>query len=477
MKLINRFYAPIVCLVLLLGCTDDFEEINSNPNQPEEVSADLLLPRVINFAVNDVALEAWNQGNIVAQLTAKINFTDFDRYLWGTNSDLWETLYGNLRDVNNILDIAEETNNPNYTATALVMRAWMFSILTDNWGDVPYTEATRAKSDGIIQPVYDQQEQIYDGILSDLEQANSIIQLSGNSIGGDILFEGDMLKWKKLANSLRIRALMRISKRRDVGPAIQSIIDSQPIFESNLDNAVMEYLPAQPNTWPVHTFRVGSFDEYRLSLTIEGVLRDLDDPRMFTWFRPTDNPSDDPDLFAGMPNGLSENNASNYNGGAANVSRCGPILYEEPNAVDAIIMQYAELQFILAEAAQKGWITGNAQDYYENGVRASFNYWNVTMPDDYLTRDGVAYDGDLETIMTQKWLASFLVGFEAWYDYRRTGLPTFIIPGPDNVNNDVVPVRFFYPGDQQTLNTANYEAAVARQGPDDINTKVWWERD
>ena len=463
--------------MLLLGCTDDFEEINSNPNQPEDVSADLLLPRVINLAVNDIALEAWNEGNIVAQLTAKINFTDFDRYLWGTNSDLWETLYGNLRDVNNILEIAEETANPNYTATALILRAWMFSILTDNWGDVPYSEATRAKVDGIIQPVYDEQEQIYNGILADLEEANSIIQLSGNPIGGDLLYDGNMLKWKKLANSLRIRALMRISKKREVGSAIQSIIDSQPVFESNLDNAVMEYLPAQPNTWPVHTYRVGSFDEYRLSLTIEGVLKGLDDPRLFNWFRPTDNPDDDPELLAGMPNGLSENNASNYNGGASNVSRCGPILYEEPNAVDAIIMQYAELQFILAEAAQKGWISGSAQEYYENGVRASFNYWGVLMPDDYLTRDGVTYDGDLETIMTQKWLASFLVGYEAWYDYRRTGLPSFIIPGPDNVNNDQVPVRFFYPGDQQTLNPVNYEAAVARQGPDDINTKVWWERD
>ena len=477
MNLINKLFLPGFILVLILGCTDDFEEINSNPNQPEVVSADLLLPRVINFAVNDVALEAWNEGNIVAQLTAKINFTDFDRYLWGSNSDLWETLYGNLRDVNNILDIAETTGNPNYTATALILRAWMFSIITDNWGDVPYSEASRAKIDGIIQPVYDEQEEIYNGILADLEEANNLIQLSGNPIGGDLLYDGNMLQWKKLANSLRIRALMRISKRRDVGSTIQSIIDTQPVFESNLDNAVMEYLSAQPNTWPVHTFRVGSFDEFRLSLTIEGVLRDLDDPRLFNWFRPTDNPEDDPELYAGMPNGLSENNASNYNGGASNVSRCGPILYEEPNAVDAIIMQYAELQFILAEAAQKGWINGDAQEYYENGVTASFNYWGVAMPDDYLSRAGVAYDGDLETIMTQKWLASFLVGFEAWYDYRRTGLPTFIVPGPDNVNNDQVPVRFLYPGDQQTLNTANYEAAVARQGPDDINTKVWWERD
>jgi hypothetical protein len=477
MKFIKTCFISLILLCGPFACTDDFEEINTNPNQPEQVPANLLLPRVINLAVNDLALEAWNQGNIVAQLTAKINFTDFDRYLWGSNSDLWNTFYGNMRDVNNILRIAEETNNVNYEATALILRAWMFSILTDNWGDVPYSEATRAKTDNIIQPVYDTQEAIYDGILADLELASSIIDVNGNAIGGDLIYNGDMQKWRKFANSLRIRALMRISNQRDVGSEIQNIIDNQPIFESNDDNALMEYLPTQPNTWPVHTFRVGSFDEYRLSQTIETTLKAFGDPRLFHWFRPTDNPSDDPELFVGMPNGLSENNASNFNGGAANVSRCGPILYEEPNAVDAVIMQYAELQFILAEAAQRGWITGDAQNYYEQGVAASFEYWGVSLPGDYLEREGVSYDNTLGVIMTQKWLASFLVGFEAWYDYRRTGLPRFIQPGPDNVNNDVVPVRFFYPSDQQTLNPDNYAAAVSRQGPDDINTKVWWERD
>ena len=476
MKLLTNYIYPLILIMVCFGCTDDFDELNSNPNQPELVSADLILPKVINTAANTMALEAWNEGNVVAQLTAKINFTDFDRYLWGSNSNLWDAFYGNLRDVSNILVIAEESGNVNYRATALIMRAWMFSILTDSWGDIPFSEATKAKVDGIIQPIYDEQETIYDGILADLEEANSIIDLTGNQISGDLLYNGDMLKWKKLANSLRIRSLMRISNKRDVGSAIQSIIDSQPVLESNDDNALMEYLPAQPNTWPVHTYRVGSFDEYRLSLTIEGVLKDLSDPRLTTWFRPTDNPSDDPDLYAGMPNGLSENNASNYNGGASNVSRCGPIMYEEPNSVDAVIMQYAELQFIMAEAAQKGWITGDDKEYYENGVTASFEYWDVPMPADYLTRADVSYDGQLQTIMTQKWLASFLVGFEAWYDYRRTGYPDFSVPGPDNVNNDNVPVRFLYPANQQTLNKENYDAAVSRQGPDDINTKVWWER-
>ncbi len=477
MKKINKIiYIGMAVLFMTLGCTDQFEEINKNPNRPESVSADLLLAGVIKTTATKISQEAYNGGDIVAQHTAKINFTGFDMYLWGSNTGLWNDFYGKLREISNILAIAKETENPNYEATALIMKSWMYMVLTDTWGDVPYSEATKGKTESVFKPTYDTQENIYNGILADLTNAASIIQVNGKAIGGDLLYDGDMSKWVKFANTLKIRALMRISNKRDIAAELQSIIDNQPIFESNDDNALMKFLAERPNTWPPNAGRVGGFDEHRLSLTIEKVLKDRNDPRLFKWFRPTDNPDDDPALYAGMPNGLSENNATTYNGGANNVSRLGKIMFEEPNSVDAVIMQYAELQFILAEAAQKGMISGDAKTYYENGVKASFEYWTVDMPADYLTSVGVAYDNNLETIMTQKWLGSFLVGYEAWYDFRRTGLPTFIVPGPDNVNGNKVPVRFHYPDEQQTLNKDNYDAAVAVQGVDDINTKVWWEK-
>ncbi|WP_299533443.1 SusD/RagB family nutrient-binding outer membrane lipoprotein [Ulvibacterium sp.] len=113
---------------------------------------------------------------------------------------------------------------------------------------------------------------------------------------------------------------------------------------------------------------------------------------------------------------------------------------------------------------------------YNEGVRLSFEYWEVSQDvTAYLAQDGVTYDGELETIITQKWLASFLVGFEGWYDFRRTGLPTVIVPGPDNVNDDRVPVRFLYPDSEQTLNSENFDAAVSEIGANDINIKGWWE--
>ncbi len=472
-----RIIALIAFIGIQTGCTDKFESINTNPNKPETVTADLLLSRVVNVGANTIVMEGFNEGNIVSQRTAKINFTDFDRYLWGSNSGLWNDFYGNLRDINNMLEISRTSGNESYEAIALIMRSWTFSVLTDNYGDIPFSEATRAKSDEILKPAYDSQESIYQGILADLSTANDLLKADGSAIAGDLLYEGDLLKWKKFANSLRLRLLLRISAKQDVGSEMQSIIDTEPIFESNDDNAQMEYLATRPNTWPVHTWRVGGFDEHRLSLTFQGVLESVDDPRQYLWFRATDATIEsDAPVYAGMSNGLSENNASTFNGGALNVSRLGTILYEEPNAISAIVMPYSELQFIMAEAVQKGIISGDAKDYYEEGIKASFEYWQVGLPEDYLERSGVAFDNSLEMIMTHKWISQFLVGWESWYDFRRTGLPAFIVPGPDNVNNDIVPVRYIYPDEQQTLNAENYASAVSRQGADDINTKVWWEK-
>ena len=297
-------------------------------------------------------------------------------------------------------------------------------------------------------------------------------------LGGDLLYEGELVAWRKLANSLRLRYLMRISNKRDVASDMQQIIDNEPVFESNEDNAILTF-PAQSiaTSFPISRSRIGSFDEHRLSQTSETILKQFGDNRLNTWFQPTDNPDDNPNLFIGLPNGLSENNASTFNGGASNVSRLNEALFfRSPDAVSAAMMQYAELQFIMAEAAQKGWITGDDKTYYESGITASFEYWQTVQDlDAYLTQQGVAYDGQLETIMQQKWLASFMVGLEAWYDFRRTGLPSVIVPGKDNVNNDQVPVRFLYPDREQSLNADNYKQATDAIGGDNINAKGWWE--
>jgi len=471
----------LVAIVMVCSCTDDFEEINTNNNQPETVGPNLILAEVISSSVNRVTLLGEGQGNVVAQLTAIINFTEFDRYLWGSETGLWNDLYGNLPELEIILQISREeaTKNTSYEGIALVLKSWIFSILTDNWGPVPYSEAIKGQSDGNFQPVYDSQENIYNGILADLATADGLLAQGQAIFGGDLLYNGDVTKWRKLANSLRLRYLLRASNKMNVSAQMQSIVDAGNIFESNDDNAVMQY-PAttQVDSWPISTQRIGGFDENRLSQTSEAILKMYNDNRLFTWFQPTDNPDDDPALFVGLPNGLSEDNATTFNGGAKNVSRLNQSLFfDSPNSVRAALMQFAEMQFILAEAAQQSLITGDAKAYYESGVAASFEYWSTDQDMAvYLAQAGVAYDGNLETIITQKWLASFLVGMEAWYDFRRTGFPSVIVPGPDNVNGDVVPVRFLYPDVEQSLNGDNYQQAVAALGgDDDINGAGWWE--
>lgn len=471
----------IIAVLFMVSCTDDFEAINSNPNEPETVTADLLLSTTISSSMNSLVDQSWDNGNIVAQLTAKINFTDFDRYNWGSESGFWNDMYRNIASVEKMLEIssAEATTNTSYQGIGLIMKSWMYANLTDCWGDVPYSEAIGGETNGNFKPAYDSQESIYTGILADLATADQLLAQNQQIFGGDIMFGGDLTSWRKLGNSLRLRYLLRVSGRRDVSADMQQIVNAGILFESNADNAVMTYpASSQVDSWPVSNGRIGGFDEHRMSTTSQAILEQFGDNRINAWFQATDNPDDDPTLFVGLPNGLSENNASTFNGGASNVSRLNQaFFYDSPNSVEAPLMKYSELQFILAEAAQRGLITGDAETFYNAGVKASLEYWNTGQDvAAYLAQDGVAYDGTLATIMTQKWLASFLVGMEGWFDFRRTGLPAFIVPGQDNVNNDQVPVRFFYPDNEQTLNGDNYSAAIqALGGSDNINSQGWWE--
>jgi hypothetical protein len=479
-----------VGMLLFNACDKDFEEINTNPNVPNTVTPDLLLPNIIRSSVNEVMSTAWSYGNSLMQYTAKIQFVNEDRYQWGEVNGIWNTMYANLRDVNNIYTTAEKAGQSNYMGIALVMKSWMMSVLTDSYGDVPYSEAIQGKNK-VYFPKFDTQEEIYNGILSDLQKANELLGSTPESVSGDILYGGDVAKWKKLANSLRLRYLMRISNRRNVAADMQAIVSNPattPVFGGKSDNAALQYLPTVPNQFPLYTSRIGSVNEHRLSKTLGDKLMALNDPRLQVFARPTPasagtaNPQ-----YVGVPNGLDDVAALQYNGGANFMSRIGTAYYidgfgtpteKDRDIARGIIMTYAELQFILAEAAQKGFITAkSAKEYYEEGVKASFNFYGLEVPAGYLQQAGVAFEsGDaLQLIGTQKWISLFYSGLESWFDWRRTDVPA-IIPGPANVNNNRVPVRFIYPGFEFSLNKENVEAAIVRQGPNDINTKVWWDQ-
>ncbi len=496
----------VLSIAFMVSCTKDFREINTNYNNPTSVTPDLLLSTVIRNMMNQQVSDAWGIGNLVAQYHAKIQFVNEDRYLWNEQNGVWNSVYGNNRNLQNIFVAVQNDSKSPYLGVGLILKSWMFSLATDAYGDVPYSEAGKAKTDGLYTPAYDSQEAIYTGILADLKKANEQLATASTSLSGDILFGGGaagILKWRRLANSLRLRLLMRISAKKNVSADMQAILSdavNNPIFTSNSDNAELKYLAAAPNQWPLYGSRVGSFDEIRVSKTLSDRLTALGDTRLNVFGRPTQSSvvAGTPKI-EGIPNGLGDVDALSFNGGPQSVSRVGYTFaclvcndpgqaVPDPAAPRAILMTYAELQFILAEARERGLITtGVAETYYNNGITANFDYWkslvptqynlNVNMPTGYLTQTAVAYTGNstekLAKIALQKWIALYFNGLEAWFDWRRTGMPA-IVPGTANLNSNKVPVRYIYPLSEQSLNAVNRQKAVAAQGgTDDLNTKMW----
>ncbi|MFC5190133.1 SusD/RagB family nutrient-binding outer membrane lipoprotein [Algoriphagus aquatilis] len=512
---LNKRYFSGLALALVLSvssCDQDFEKINVNPNSPEKVSSALLLPNILRSTTNEIAGNSWGYGNIVMQYTAKIQFTNEDRYNWGPQGSPYGSFYNALRDINNIIQISGEAKQQNYVGIAKVMRAHLFAYMSDAYGEIPYTEALQAKA-GVNYPKFDSQEVIYAGVLKELEEANALLGTTAERVDGDILFNGNVTRWKKFANSLRLRILMRLSDRVNPSQAMQAIVSNpaqSPIFASTSEEAVLQYLQDVPNQHPLYTTRSGSYDEVRLSEKMENTLKDLNDPRLFAYAQPTTNSAagvvGPVTAYEGVPNGLGDEEALKYapsgdpsKGGSNFLSRVGLLWacqactsQANPIGYQAILMSYAEVQFILAEARERGFITtGSAEEYYKNGVKASVDYYRarytvINLPtiasrlvvdDTYFAQPKVAYTGTtqekLAKIGTQKWLALFFSGMEAWHDWKRTGYPD-IKPGPAAFIA-TVPVRFMYPGSVQSLNGDNYKAAIARQGADAITTRVWWD--
>jgi hypothetical protein len=481
-------FSAVICMLVAAGCTKDFAEKNEDPNAITVITPDLLLPSIIRSAINTQMAEAWGIGTLVVQQTAKYQFVDDDRYLWDNKDNIWNSYYSYLRDVKKLSELSASSSQPAYNGIALILKSWMFSVITDAYGDAPYSEATAADNN-IFKPKYDTQEAIYTGILADLETANTILSTGTSTVKGDLIYQGDLLKWRKLANSLRVRYLMRISAKKDVAATLQAIVADPakyPVFTDNTDDGDYAYLAEAPNQFPNYTNRIGGFDEFRLSNTFGNTLQAFGDPRLAIFARPTaasvtaGNPQ-----YVGMPNGLSDTEALNFNGGSNNISRMGSFYYEAAITPAGLlvakgyIMGFPELQFLLAEARLKNLISTavTPQTYYERGIAGAFVYLNTTMPADYLTRTGVQFNQAtaLNQIITQKWISLFYTGLENWFEWRRTGFPV-LTAGPDNQNGGLIPRRLKYPLNEQSQNPAARQAAVAMQGADNINTRVWWDK-
>ena len=465
--------------LLSTACTDDFESINENPNEPESVSPQFLLSNIIFVAADRNTYEqGFRLSNYLTHFAASVEFERIDRYEMGSNSGYWDTIFRLLSDIQSMKEA--EGSNEAYAAVGDIMRCHLVSQLTDLWGDVPYTQALQA-IEGQFTPQYDTQESIYTdpetGILAILKQSASTLETTTASIQGDLMFNNDLDKWIRFANSLRVRYLMRISKRLTDFSELQALADDGKLMRSNEDNAMVPYLSAAPNQWPMSQAALGLYQEHRMTQTVDSVLKLWNDPRLAVLYKPTQQSVNEGNpQYKGLQNGLNRETISERNINLNDISLFGTIFRDVTDGVDAQLMQYAELQFALAEAVTRNYISGDAQAYYQNGIAASFAYYDVALPDDYFTRPAITLDGsdDLTKILTQKWLSLITVGHEAWFNIRRTGIPS-LKAGPDNLNEGRYPVRYLYPESEQATNSRNYQEAASRIGGDNINSKGWWE--
>ncbi len=476
-------FIPALCLALFLlpGCDKDFEETNVNPNEAETVTPNLLLPHAIESAVDlywgGLTTYSLGQdiGNLFAQHWARIQYTDVDRYIISQDiiDNSWRDFYiESLADFQRIYALSEESDNANYTAVALIMRSWVFSLLTDVYGDIPYTGALQGLSNE-LSPAYDAQQDVYAGMIADLKAASDMIDET--EISGDILFDNQMAKWKMFANSLSLRLLNRMLEKPnasiDAQAEMERILNSPaqyPVFTSNDDMAALQYLPAQPNNNPINQNRI-TRDDHRVSATLVDKLKSLNDARLTIYA----NLPEDGDEYVGVPNGLQASEANAL--GLSKTSKVGS--YFTAATAPAMLMSYAELLFIKAEAAYKGVAAaGDAAQNYTNGIKASFQQYGLVADDAYLAL--TAYQGGAagyQQIMEQKWIALFGEGIEAWTEQRRTGIPALQTPEA-GTNDGIIPTRLPYPSSEESLNYDHFEEALNRQGGENnMKLKLWWE--
>ncbi len=474
-----------VMLLVAGACTKEFDQMNTDPNNPVSISPQFLLPYAIEASVDRywghrVRFERLNLDGAMLwmqYLSRNIYSNEGDNY--GISpafyNNTWKGFFNDgLVNFQRIVVQAGEGSkspNPNYEGVALVMRSWVFSLMTDCYGAIPYSEALKGTAEKpIYAPTYDSQETVYAGILEDLKVANEKLTVGGPAVNGDILYSGDILKWKKLANSLRIRLANRQAAKKpaESRAILQEILGNPakyPIFTSNADNASLKNTAVLPsnNEWHQVMIQDGRTD-WNISKTMVDRLTALNDTRLAVFAQPNKEGK-----FIGVPNGLPDAIATTYLGPGATL---GTAFMQA--STPSVIMTHAELMFILAEAALDGDITGSAQDYFEKGITASFGQYSLTVPGGYLTTVGVI---TRSTVMEQKWIALFGQGIEAWTEYRRTGLPA--MPAKDAravfENDGVLPTRLPYPTSEYSLNKANLEAGIGLNGgADNMKTALWW---
>jgi len=483
--MMKRIILFIFTLLTVSSCTKEFDEMNIDPNNPTALSPQYLLPYAIEYSIDRswggrTRFERLNLDGAMLwmqYLTRNIYSNEGDNYglsvaFYNNN---WKSLFNDgLVNFQRIIALSQpggKFQNANYEGIALVMRSWVFSLLTDLYGPIPYSEALKGTADApVYSPTYDSMDKVYAGLLADLKTANEKLDVKGPAVSGDILYNGDILKWKKFANSLRLRlanrqAAKKSAESRAIMAEILADPTKYPVFTSNADNASLKCTEVLSSNNELYLVMINdSRTDWNVSKTLVDKLTELSDPRLTVYAQPNKDGK-----YLGHANGLPDAVATTYLGVSSNIGT-----YFIQKTSPEVVMTYAELNLILAEAALDGDISGSAQPYFEKGMTASFEQYGLKMTDAYLKTVGAATK---EKVMEQKWIALFGQGLESWTEYRRTGLPVLPAKDPRAVfeNDGVLPTRLPYPTSEASLNEVNYQKGIELiGGKNDTKMKLWW---
>ena len=461
----KKLYITILCCTLFLGCSEFDDDINVNPNIPSEASGTQLIANAQLFLPG---LSSSPQGEFLAQYLAETQYVGVSLYPEGS-TNFYGWYEGPLMNLQTVLDSEEELNASeglvvNQIAVAKILKAYFYWNITDRWGDVPYFEALSGADD--FTPAYDEQKEIYADLFRLLEEANNQIVTSG-SIANDIVYGGDMSKWKKLGNTIRLLMALRLSEvdeewaKEEFKKAI-----SAGIMESNEDNLVFNHL-ADANNQNYWYEQVVDRNREWWALTVNLVeeMKPVNDPRLPVY----GDPARENDEFVGMVYGDTENL------GTEQYSLLGSDIYAQDAPV--YLVTYAQALFAIAEAAERNWITEDVETYYNLAIENSIEQWTGSTEgvDTFLTQPEISFDpaNALEQIAEQRWVHLFMNGYEAWSEWRRTGFPEDMV----QPEGRPVPTRLAYPDNEVFNNAENYEEAIQRQfgGEDSIYGNVWWD--
>ncbi|WP_242916246.1 SusD/RagB family nutrient-binding outer membrane lipoprotein [Pontibacter liquoris] len=462
----KKVYLFLLTCLFLASC-DNFDDMNVNPNLPSQASNAQL---IANATLYLPGLSSAPQGEFYAQYLAETQYVNASLYT-DVNFNFYNLYTGPLMNLEAVLKNQQNNENGgtvavNQVAVAKILKAYFFWHMTDRWGDVPYSDAFQGLNN--FTPAYDTQESIYNNLFQLLDEANATI-VPGTNIPDDVVYNGDMTKWKKLANTIHLLMALRLSEvDATKGAAEFNKALTNGIMASNSDNLTFQHLAteANQNFWYDQIANQGRF-WWALSKTLVNELKPVNDPRLPV-FGNVNGAGEYVGLELGLTEGLDQQDPS----------LLGDAIWKQDAPV--YLVTYAEALFAKAEAAKRGWIGGGdaeAAANYALAVEQSIVQWTGTNTGaaELLAQPQVAYDPAkaIEQIAEQRWVHLFMHGYEAWAEWRRTGYPNNLTaPGGKQV-----PTRQGYPIQEQFNNTASYQQATQRQfgGQDDLYGHVWWD--